>query len=280
MGLRRNVNRGAPLGTPSRGAPLKIAIAGKGGVGKTMVSAVLARILARRGYRVLAVDVDPSLNLATSLGVPQELASGIRPISEEGELIDSRVKTSFGPVMNLAPQVDDIIDRYSVPAPDGVRLIAVGTVRAGGEGCQCPENAFLRAILAQLILARKEVAILDMAAGLEHLGRGTARGVELMLCVVEPTMKSFDAASRMVELSRDLQIGRVWGVANKLTGEGDEDFVKREAARFGLEVMALIPFDGSIVEAERRGVSPLDIDPEGKAVGAIRALSERLDGAK
>lgn len=256
---------------------MKIAVAGKGGVGKTMISAVLARVLARRGFSVLAVDVDPSLNLATSLGVPAEVAAGIRPISEETELIESRVKTSFGPVINLTPKVDDIIERHSLTAPDGVRLIAVGTVRTGGEGCQCPENAFLRAILAQLILGQREMAILDMAAGLEHLGRGTAKGVDLMLCIVEPTMKSFDTAVRIVGLSKDLGIRRVWVVANKLVKGRDESLVESEASAVGLDIMGIIPYDESIVEAERKGVSPMDLNQDGEAVRAIWNLSEKFD---
>jgi len=256
---------------------LKIAIAGKGGVGKTMVGALLARILARKGFRVLAIDVDPSLNMAASLGVQAEIASKIRPLSEEIEMIESRTKTSFGPVLNLTPRVDDIIERHIILAPDGVRLVAVGTVRAGGEGCQCPENAFVRAVLAQLILGHKDIAILDMGAGLEHLGRGTAKGVDLMLCIVEPTIKAFDVASRVVRLSKDLEIKEVWGVVNKLVKDRDESFVKQKSAEVGIKMVEFIPYDESIVEAERKGISPIDLNPDGEAVKAIGRLSRKLD---
>lgn len=257
---------------------MKVAVAGKGGVGKTIISAVLSRTLARDGFDVLAVDVDPSLNLASSMGIAGEIALRIKPLSEEIELIESRVKTSFGPVLNLTPRVDDIIGRYSVPAPDGVRLISLGTVRTGGEGCQCSENAFLRAIMAQLVLGQKGFVIMDMGAGLEHLGRGTAKGVDLMLCVVEPTIKSFDTASRVIELSGDLGISRVWGVVNKYIEERDGAFVRSKADEIRLDVAGLIPYDASIVEAERAGISPMDHNPGGEAMRAMKTLSRKLIG--
>lgn len=255
---------------------MKIAVAGKGGVGKTTIAATLARLLARDGYSVIAVDVDPSLNLATALGIPEEDARKITPLSQNLELVRSRVGTSFGPLLNLSPRVDDIVERYGVLGPDGVVLLVMGTVRAGGAGCLCPENALIRAMLSHLILGREEVVVLDMAAGLEHLGRGTARGVDVMLCIVEPGSRAIEVASRISELARQIEVGEVAAVANKISREEEREFVERELVRAKIPLLATIPFDRAVQEADMADRALLDYAPDCRAVSAIKALEREL----
>ncbi|MEM2495197.1 MAG: AAA family ATPase, partial [Nitrososphaerota archaeon] len=173
---------------------MKIALTGKGGVGKTLIAATLSRLLARDGYKVLAIDADPNLNLGYSLGFNEEQLSKIIPLAENEELIKER--TSISPEASLVgffklyPKVDDIVDKFGIIGPDNVSLLIVGTVRKGGEGCLCPENAFLRTLIQHILIKRKEFVIIDMEAGIEHLARGTAKGVDIMLIVIEPSYKS------------------------------------------------------------------------------------------
>jgi len=161
---------------------MKIAIAGKGGVGKTFVSATLSRLLARDGYSVLAVDADPNLNLGYSLGVAYDVANEIVPISDNEALVKEKTGVSpeeaLGSMFNMNPRVNDIVDRFGVNAPDDVKLLVMGTVKGGGTGCMCGANAMLRVLLQHMLIQRGEILVMDMVAGLEHLGRGTARRMD------------------------------------------------------------------------------------------------------
>ena len=161
---------------------MKIAITGKGGVGKTFIAGTLSRLLARDGFDVLAIDIDPAMNLSYALGIKSEMASKIIPISENQELIEERVGT--GPVYSLTPTVKDIAEKYGVKGPEGVLLLVMGTVRSGGSGCLCNANSLINALIRHLMLERKDVVIMDTEAGLEHLGRATVKGFEILLCVV------------------------------------------------------------------------------------------------
>ena len=166
---------------------MKIAIAGKGGVGKTFISATLARLLASDGYKVLAIDADPNINLGYSLGIPSEVVDNIIPLTENEELVEEKTGVAptelIGPVFNMAPTVDDIVDRFGVDSPSGVKLLVMGTVKGGGSGCMCGANALLRVLVQHLLIQRGEVLVMDMVAGLEHLG-GVPRGewMECSLC--------------------------------------------------------------------------------------------------
>ncbi|RLE71691.1 MAG: cobalamin biosynthesis protein CobN [Thermoprotei archaeon] len=255
---------------------MKMAVVGKGGVGKTTIAGTLARLLARDGFNVIAVDADPSLNLSSALGIPQEIAMNLRPLAENVKLMRSRVQVGFGGLLNLTPKVDDIVDKFGVIGPDGVKLLVMGTVRSGGSGCLCPENAFLRALMSHLLLGRKDVVIMDMVAGLEHLGRGTARGVDLMLCVVEPSVKALETARRVMELSRDIGVKNVAAVANKILSEKDVEYVKEGLSSIGLELLGLIPFDEAVIEADRRGKALLDYAPKSLAVRSIKDLEKKV----
>ena len=243
-------------------------------MGKTTIAGTLARLLARDGFNVLAVDADPNLNLASSIGIPRELSEKLVPLSENVELIKSRTQVSFGGFISFTPKVDDIVDKFGVIGPDGVKLLVMGTVRTGGSGCLCPENAFLRALLSHLILGRRDVVILDMVAGLEHLGRGTARGVDIMLCVVEPSIKAVETAKRVYKLAREIEVKNIAAVGNKVTSEEDEEFIKKNLD--DLEVLGYIPFDVSVVKADMLGIALIDYNPSSSAVKGIIRLKNKL----
>ncbi len=251
---------------------MKVAIVGKGGVGKTTIAGTLARLLARDGYNVLAIDADPNLNLASSLGIPEEIAKKIIPLSENIEFIRSRVQPFFGGIMSFTPKVDDVVDRFGVTGPDGVKLLVMGTVRSGGSGCMCPENAFLRALLSHILLGRRDVVVLDMVAGLEHLGRGTARGVDLMLCIVEPSIKAIETAERIYKLAREIEIREVAAIGNKILSEEDKVFISKGLGEIGISLLGHIPFDEAVIRADMVGKALLDYAPSSKVVQSIEEV--------
>ncbi|HSJ57163.1 MAG TPA: carbon monoxide dehydrogenase accessory protein CooC [Anaerolineae bacterium] len=248
---------------------LKLAITGKGGVGKTTLSALLAHVFAERGQSVLAIDADPATGLAAACGVPQAEAAAITPVADMEELIYERTgarKGEIGGFFKLNPRVDDIPDRFSVVS-DGIRILTMGTVKAGGTGCLCPENALLRSLVTHLLLRRGEVLILDMEAGIEHLGRGTAEAVDALLVVVEPGRRSLQTAHTIAGLARDLRIKRLYAVGNKIRSPEDEAFIAGELPEF--EILGFLPSDADAIEADRQGVAVFEMAP---------ALVERVQG--
>jgi CO dehydrogenase maturation factor len=256
---------------------LKLAIAGKGGVGKTFVAASLARILARKGLETIAIDADPAMNLGRSLGVAQDKLATIVPLSDNSDLIAEKTGArpgEMGSVFNVTPNVSDVADRYGVEAPDGVRLLVMGTVKSGGIGCMCPANALLRALMRNVLIERKEFVVMDMEAGLEHLGRGTVRGVDLLLTVVEPGNQSLDTASKIRRLAQDLGIGRMAGIANKVRGLKEMGFIRERLANIPLTLCSVIPFDLRVTEADMLGLPAIDYAPASPALKEVEALSE------
>ena len=238
---------------------MKIAISGKGGAGKTLLAALLARSLSRDGYKVLAIDADPDANLAAALGFPRPYE--IKPIAEMKELIEERTGAkpgSIGGFFKLNPKVDDIPDRYCAEH-DGIKLMVMGAPRPGGSGCFCPENALLRSLMRHLLLERKEAVIMDMEAGIEHLGRGTAEAVDALIVVVEPGMRSIETAHRIKSMARDLGIRRLFAVGNKVRSEEDKKFLSRNME--GFEILGFIPYDERVIDAEMRGELPLKSSP-------------------
>lgn len=260
---------------------MKVGVAGKGGTGKSIVAGTLARLFARDGYRVLAVDVDPNINLASTIGIAPDVAARIVPLAKNVELAEERTGvssgTGFGQVFKLNPKVDDIVGKFGVVGPDDVNLLVLGTIEQGGTGCFCPENALIRALMHHLILERRDLVVMDMEAGVEHLGRGTTKGVDIMLVMVEPGMKSIEVAKRISTLADDLGIGQIYMVLNKVRSEKEAKTAKSKLRQLDLNILAEIPFDPKMIEADIAGVAPIEYSPDCPAVQAISKLKDKVE---
>jgi CO dehydrogenase maturation factor len=253
-----------------RKGSLKIAVAGKGGVGKTTIAGTLARLFARDGDRVIAVDADPAMNLKFALGI----AENPSPISELKDLIFERTGAYAGTgIYKLNPKVDDVISRFSVNGPDGVTLVVMGTIEKGGTGCTCPENAFLRSLL-QHVLFKENTVIMDMEAGIEHLGRGTARGVDIMLTVVEPGMRSVETVGRISKLGTDIGIEKIVAVINKVTDVAIVERIEPKLREMNVPLLDIIPYEPALITADIEAKAPLDVG--GEAVEHIKAIKAKL----
>jgi len=254
---------------------VKIAITGKGGVGKSTLAALMARVLKQAGNRVVVIDADPDMNMATLLGIPREVQ--ITPIIELKELIAERTGTRVGepaPFFTMNPKVDDIPDKYSIER-EGIRLLVMGTVQRGGGGCACPENAFLKSLLGHLMIARREWVILDMEAGIEHLGRGTALGVDFMLVVVEPNRTSLETAFRIRRLAGDLGIRRVLIAGNKIRGPEEERFIRENAEQ--MPIVGMVEASEGIRRISTGEASLFELD--GRPLEQVKAIIDNLETA-
>jgi len=255
---------------------MRIAISGKGGAGKTTLSAGLARYFADQGRRVFAIDADPDANLAPALGATDEQVAACTPLSQLDDLIEERTgsRPGTGGMFRINPDVADVPESCGVLV-NGVTVLRMGTVERGGAGCMCSESVFLQAFVRNLLLERDDVVVLDMEAGVEHLGRGTARGVDAFVVVVEPASRSLQTAALVRSLAADLGVQRVVAVANKITSAEDEAYVRDALGE--TPVIAIIPDSPGIREADRRGESPYDLDPTFRAaVAEAAAALERL----
>ena len=254
---------------------MKIAITGKGGVGKTTLASLLSHLFAAEGKKVIAVDADPDANLALALGISREEAEKIRPIADMAELIEERTgaKTgSMGGIFKLNPRVDDLPEGIGYHL-NGITLLIMGKSKAAASGCYCPENVFLRRLLKHLVIERSEVVIVDMEAGIEHLTRGTADSVDAFIVVVEPGQRSMQTARIVKEMAKELGVKKVFIVANKVRGPEDLNFIKDNIG--DMELIGSIRFNHSIMEADIKGSSPYNCSPE--TVSEIKDLKEKIE---
>ena len=249
---------------------MKLAITGKGGVGKTTLTALLAQAYTDAGRDVLAVDADPSPCLAGALGFPDELRAKLHPIAEMDALIEERTGAKPGAVggfFTLNPRVDDIPERFSV-LHRGVRLLEMGSVDLGGSGCICPESAMLKTLFTHLLFRKDDVLLLDMYAGVEHLGRATVDFVDAMIVVVEPTRRSLGTAAQIKKLANDIKLDRLYLVGNKVRNEDEAKFLEAETP--GMPLLGFLPADMKVQEADRLGIPVYDHAPALKeAAGKI-----------
>ncbi|MDR1320223.1 MAG: AAA family ATPase [Gracilibacteraceae bacterium] len=253
---------------------MKIAIMGKGGVGKTTLAAILARLYAAEGRPVLAVDADPDANLGLALGFAAAALRKLTPVAAMNELIAERTGAapgSFGLLFKINPLVADIPDRFSL-TQNGVKLLVMGTVATGGAGCVCPEHVVLRRLLQNLVMEREEVVIMDMEAGLEHLGRGTAAMVDRFVTVIEPGARSVQTYEKIRRLAADLGVREVSAVANKVRGPADEEFIRARIPAAAL--LGVIHYDDNVIRADKEGISPFELSPA--VTGEIRGIKEAV----
>jgi CO dehydrogenase maturation factor len=254
---------------------MKIAISGKGGVGKTTLAGVMARLLADEGRKVLAIDADPDSNLASAIGLPKELATKLSPIASMTSLIEERTgakKGTFGALFKLNPKVDDLPDELGVTY-QGVKLLLLGSIPQGGGGCFCPENVLLKNLLRHILIQRDEALIIDMEAGLEHLGRGSTGYVDALIIVVEPGQRAINTARQIRKLAEDLKIQRIMIVGNKVTSEQDRKLIEENLADF--PILGHISFNPMILQADREGQSPYDLD--GQIREEVKAILKELE---
>ena len=254
---------------------MKIAITGKGGVGKTLLASSLAKVFAESGYTVLAIDADPNANLAATLGFPHP--EKIVPISEMKDLIAERTETQpgkAGAYFKLNPKVDDLPEKYWQQL-DGIKLMVMGRIKRGGSGCYCPENALLKALISHLLLARNEVIIMDMEAGIEHLGRATASAVDKLIIVVEPGRRSLETAHTIKGLAQDIGLKNMAVVGNKVRSQPDKEFLISSLP--GFEFLGFIPYDQAIVDADLGNRSLLDASPQ--VTGEVKKIYHKLVSA-
>ncbi len=251
---------------------MKIAISGKGGVGKTTVAALLIRALNDDNKKVLAIDADPDANLAAALGIQN--ADRIVPIAEMKELIAERTESTpgtMGGFFKLNPKVDDLPEALSATLGN-IKMMKLGGVKGGGGGCICPESTLLKALVTHITLQRDEVVVMDMEAGLEHLGRATATAVNRLLVVVEPGKRSIETAHQIKKLAGEINLHRVSVVGNKIRNKGDEDFLRGQLAEF--DIAGFLDYDNTLIEADLKGISPYDTDSPLKP--KIRDILNRL----
>jgi len=251
---------------------MKIAITGKGGVGKTLLSAFLSHTFAKSGFSVIAIDADPDANLAATLGYPHP--ESIVPISELEDLIEERVGVrpgTPGAIFKLNPKVDDLPEDYSVKI-DGIRLMAMGRIKRGGTGCYCPEGALLQALVSHLLVQRNEAVILDMEAGIEHLSRGTTKAVDKFIIVVEPGRRSIETAETIVKLAKDLGVESISVVGNKIRSEEDKKFIQSSLP--DADFLGFIPYDPAITEADL--ASRPVVESSMKAAKEVKKIYDKL----
>jgi len=253
---------------------MKIAVSGKGGVGKTTLTSLLAYAFASDGYQVLAIDADPSPCLGDALGFPRELVQALTPIADMHELIHERTGSqpgTYGGIFKMNPRVDDIPEKFSA-LHRGIRLLELGAVKQGGAGCICAESVLLKQLVSTILLQRNEVVLMDMYAGVEHLGRATSDMVDALLIVAEPTARSLGTAAQIKQLAKDIKIETMYLVGSKVQTQADRDFIAANSP--GLSVIGFISMDPAVLQADRKRKSAYDLSPA--LVKETKAIVEAL----
>ena len=258
---------------------MKIATVGKGGSGKTTVAGTLARILAEDGCKVLAIDGDPNPNLALTLGIGRDDANNIKNIPSS--VVEIKEGTDGSRKLQMTLSHQDLIGQYAAKAPEGIELIMMGKPADGsaGSGCMCASHRAVRGLIAEMS-GYGEYTITDMEAGLEHLKRGTARNVDVMLVIAEPYFRSLEAASRTFALARELEIPHLYAVANKVKSPEDQAAIDEFCAKHQMNVIGTVPEEAQFAEAERNGLAPIDHAPHCAGAEAIRAIAGKLQALK
>jgi CO dehydrogenase maturation factor len=261
---------------------MKIAVSGKGGVGKTLIAGILSRMFANGGFKVLAIDNDSAMNLSYTLGIDEKTKEQIIPIKEMKSMIEERtqVEGAGSGVYNINPKVSDIPDKYKVSGPEGLQLLVLGGIEEPASGCLCPENALIRTLLYNLLVKRDEVIIVDFEAGIEHLGRGTAKGIDVMLVVAEPSQKSLDLCKKIIELSKKLGVINIYLIANKITDKSQNEIINEKIHNWEVPLYHSIPFDPEIGKADFEGKSPIDYNSNSDAIQSIKSLYNKLKKLK
>jgi CO dehydrogenase maturation factor len=247
---------------------MKVAISGKGGVGKTLIAGGLAVGFVERGLKTMAIDADSSPNLGLTLGLSPEETRKIVPISENKQLVDSKTSTGYSGVYNLNFSVDDIVKQYSVVTPLGVNLIVMGTVQSMGAGCMCAPNAVIRALLRHLVVERNEAVILDLEAGVEHIGRGTARQVDALLIIADSNLKSLEIAKHIHDMATTAGMKQLYLIGNRVMNDTQKEAIQSFAEKNNLSLLAFVPFDQKVIEADMLGETPL----KNKEIAAVKTI--------
>jgi CO dehydrogenase maturation factor len=254
---------------------MKIAITGKGGVGKTTLSAILSHLYAAEGKRVIAVDADPDANLAQALGVSPAEIEKIRPIADMADLIEERTGAkpgTIGSVFKMNPKVDDLPEEIGYKI-DGITLLMMGKAKTASSGCYCPENVLLKQLLKHLVVERDEIVIADMEAGIEHMTRGTSEAVDAFIVVVEPGQRSIQTANTVKEMAKGLGVKKVFFVANKIRTDADIEFLKSNIK--DVQFLGALRFNQSLMDSDIKGISPFHGSPE--AVAQVKEIKLQLD---
>ncbi len=248
---------------------MKIAISGKGGVGKTTVASSLVKLFAGSHKTVFAVDADPDACLAAGVGIDEETIKSVKPLVDLKEVIAEKMGT--GAYYSINPEVDDVLDEYCIQL-DNIKFIRMGGIKQGGSACYCRENTFLGAVMGALLIDKDDVVIMDMGAGIEHLTRGTARGVDAMLVVIEPSKNSVNTAKTVKQLANDLGIKKVFFIGNKIRSPKEKEFILNQLDAG--DVLGFIPFDDEVWESSMEKGPAAQLG--GELLRSMKEIQEKL----